>query len=260
MGKVVSSRENLREVGNVDDVGGGALVSGRASLLLLVKLVVEEEVLVIVRYHTLMSIGSTIVGGAGQLPGHGAAVNVDDGEGILVEVEADLLALVLDLGATVDDALGIVDIAVGRNAASVLGALGVAHVDHPQAGTALESVLGADGNDEVRLFVGDNVVAAAEAVEMGSQVILDAEGGGLLGVDLEQLGQVEDLEAVAFGLRADVGVVANDLDVTPDGVVSLGGQATQVRKAAVLLDLDKGSAVGLSNQSKLAAAGGVGPS
>jgi hypothetical protein len=47
------------------------------------------------------------------------------------------------------------------------------------------------------------------------QVTPDAEGGRVLLIGVEKLGEVEDLETVASCLRADVGVVANDFDVTP---------------------------------------------
>lgn len=59
-----------------------------------------------------MSVGSPVVRGARELPRHRAAVDVDDGEGVLVEVEADLAALVRLLGAAVDDALSVVHVPV----------------------------------------------------------------------------------------------------------------------------------------------------
>ena len=227
-------------------------VSSRTSLLLLVELVVEEQVLVILCEPALVGVGGTVVGCAGQLGGHGAAVNVDNGEGILVVVEANLAALEITLGSVVDDALSVVGVAVVGNTAGVLGTGRVGDVNHPQTGAALEAVLGADGGNEVRLLVGDNVVAAAKLGKVRRQVVADAEGLGALRVDLEQLLEVKDLQAVVGGLGANVGKVANDLDVAPDGLNRLGGQAANVRQAAVLADLDKGGAVRLTEEGKLA--------
>ena len=236
------------------------LVSSRTSLLLLVKLVVEQQVLVVVAQRpALVGVGGTVVGGAGELAGHRAAVDVDDGEGVLVVVEADLLVLVGDLGALVDDALGVVDVAVGGDAAGVLGTARVGDVDHPETTAALEVDGGADGGDEVRLLVGDDVVAGAEAGEVGGQVAAGGPGRGVRRVGGAELGEVEDLEAVVGGLGADVGVVADDLDVAPDGGDGLRGQTADVPQAAVRLDLDEGSAVGLAEETVLLAGGGISP-
>jgi hypothetical protein len=58
-------------------------------------------------------------------------------------------------------------------------------------------------------------VAVAESTKVRRQVTPDAEGGRVLLIGVEKLGEVEDLETVASCLRADVGVVADDFDVTP---------------------------------------------
>src|SRR5688572_11398865 len=113
-GRLVDTTEDGEgEVSDVDDVGGGVAVSGRAVSLLLIELVIEEQVAVVISGSpALVGVGSTVVGGAGELPGQGTARDVDDGQGILVVVEADLLAAVLGLGTLVDDALGVVDVAI----------------------------------------------------------------------------------------------------------------------------------------------------
>lgn len=229
------------------------LVSSRTSLLLLVELVVQEEVLVVLGEPALVGVGSTVVGGAGELRRHRAPVNVCDGEGILVVLEGDLLSLVRGVGSVVDHDLGIVNVAVIINAASILGTQRVGDVNHPETTAALEAALGTDGSDEVGLLVGDQVVAAAEAGEVGSEVVAEAEGGRVLGVGLLELGEVEDLETVVRGLRANVGVVADDLDVAPRGGDGLSGETADVRQAAVRLDLDEGSTVRLAEESELAA-------
>lgn len=244
---------------NVDNVGGGMLVGSRAGLVLLVELVVQQQVAVILGDPALVGVGGTVVGGARQLARHGAARDVDDGQGVLVEVEADLPALVSLLGAAVDDALGVVDVAVGGHAAGVLGPAGVGHVDHPQAGAALEVVLGAHGGDEVRGLVGHQVVAAAEPGKVRREVPAHAPRGRVAGVRRQELGEVKDLQAVVRRLGADVGKVLDDLDVAPRRGHRLRGQAPDVGQAAVLVHLGKGGAVALAQEGKLAAAGRVSP-
>jgi len=149
------------------------------------------------------------------LTGHGTARDVDNGKSILVVVEADLLTLVTLLGSTVDDTLGIVNISIVAHTASILGSGRVGHVNHPETSTALEAVFGTNSSDKVGGFIGDNVVAAAEAGEVGGQVSADAVGGRVLGVSLNELGKVEDLKTVIGCFGSNVGVVANDLDVAP---------------------------------------------
>lgn len=212
------------------------------------------------RQPALVRVRRAVVRRARELRRHRAPVDVDDRQGVLVVVEADLLALVRRLGAPVDDALRVVDVAVVGNAARVLRPLRVRDVDHPEAGTALEAVLGADGDDEVRLLVHDDVVAGAETGEVGGQVLAHAVGGRVLGVGLPELGQVEDLQAVVGRLGADVGVVADDLDVAPRGGHGLGGEAAGVLEAAVLENLNEGGAVRLAQERVLAPRAGVGPS
>lgn len=209
---------------DVDNISGGVLVGGRASHLLLVKLVVEEQVLVVVAERpALVRVGGTIVCGAGDLAGHGAAADVNNGEGILVVVEANLLVLIGRHGSLVEDALSVMGVAIRGHAAGVLRAGRVGHVNHPEATTALEVDLGADGDDEIRLLVGDDVVAGTEAGKVGGEIAAGGVGRRVLRVSGPELGEVEDLETVVRGLGTNVGVVANDLDVAPDGCDGLSG-------------------------------------
>ena len=113
LGALVDAAEDgVGEVLDIDDVGGGVLVLSGASLLLLVELVIEQQVLVVLGDPALVGVGGTIVGGAAELARHSATSDVDDGQSILVVVEAELLVLVLGHGALVDDALSVVDVAV----------------------------------------------------------------------------------------------------------------------------------------------------
>lgn len=44
---------------------------------------------------------------------------------------------------------------------------------------------------------------------------------------------------MVLGLRANVGVVANNLDVAPDGRVGLGGETAEIFDITVLEDLNE---------------------
>ncbi|KAI6753721.1 hypothetical protein HG531_005890 [Fusarium graminearum] len=212
---VNTAEDGELEVLDVDNVCGGVLVSSRTSLFLLIELVVQKEVLVVLSDPALVSVCGTVVGGARQLARHGSARDINDGKSILVVVEADLTTLESLLGSTVDNTLSIVDIAIRSDTASILGSLGVGHIDHPKTSTALEIVGSTNSSNKGGLLISDNVVAVAETAEVSGQVTPDAEGRRVLGVGVEKLGQVKDLQTVASGFRADVGVVANDLDVAP---------------------------------------------
>lgn len=60
---------------------------------------------------------------------------------------------------------------------------------------------------------------------------------------------------MARGLGSNVGVVTDDLDITPDDILGdLVGQAAEVRKVAVLENLNESSTVSLTDKSELAAA------
>lgn len=163
--------DRLGQVDSIDNVGGGVLVRGRAGLLLLVKLIVKQDVaLVGISPPALVSVRGTVVASARKLLGHGAVGDVNNGEGILVVVEANLLASVALVRAVVDTALSIVDVAVLRNTANILGLAGVGDVEHPETGPARSAAGSTDNTNQVGVGVGDDVVAAAERVNVGSQV------------------------------------------------------------------------------------------
>lgn len=195
-----------------------------------------------------MGVSGALVGGARDDGRLGLIGDVVDGEGVLVVREAELLAVVLSVGASVDGALGIVGVAILSGASGVDGVLGVRDIDHVET-TGAE--LAADGDDGVGGLGAHDVVGAAEASEVGD-VGLDGEGLGLA-ADAEELLEVEDLETVALGLGTDVGVVLDDLDVAPKGVVGLDGETTNVLDAAVAEDLDEGGTVNLTDDTELAA-------
>lgn len=222
---LVSSRKHRRgETGDVDDVSSRALVGGLASAVDLVQLVVEQEVLHgAVDEPALVGVACARVGLGGQRLGGGLAGYVDDVERVLVEVEADFFVGVTGVGALVDNALRVVDVAARRQAAGFDGRGGVGHVYHEETALATGGSGGADGVDHLGLLVRDDVVRGPEALVDGGQVSRGGEDLGRGGGDGQQLGEVKDLQAVVGGLGADVDVVADDLHVAPRGGGGLGG-------------------------------------
>jgi len=246
-GLVETGVDGLLEVGNVPDVGGGAAVGGGPDLVLLVELVVEqEEGHGVIDQPALVGVGVAVVGRAGDDGGVDLVGHVHDGEGVLVEVEADLAAPVLCRGALVDDALGVVDVAVLGDAAGGGGLGGVGDVNDEHAARAggvagVGAGAAADGVDEVLLLVRDEVVGRAEAAEVGGQVRLLAEDLGL------------EEEGVPPGLDLE------ELLVSPAGGGRLGVEAAEVLELAAEGNLDEGDAVGLTDDAELAARPLVGP-
>jgi hypothetical protein len=135
---------------------------------------------------------------------------------------------------------------------------GVRHVDHEHATGAcgvagVGSRAAADSVDHVNLGVGDKVVRGTEAGEVSGEIPGIVENDRVLGVDVEQLVQVEDLHAVVVRLGTDVGVVLDDLDVSPADGLGDSVQPAKEAELALLSDLDKGNAVSVAHDSELAA-------
>lgn len=108
-----------------------------------------------------MRVCSASVAGCGDDGGSGLVSDVVDGEGVLVVTIADIAASVPGVRSAVDQALGIVDIAITRGTAGGRGASRVRQVDEDQSRPALISAwLCADCNGKVLLLKGDNIVGA----------------------------------------------------------------------------------------------------
>lgn len=65
------------------------------------------------------------------------------------------------------------------------------------------------------------------------------------------LSHVKDLHAMALSLGANVDVSINDFHITPGDWGSLGRQTTLVFETTVLLDLDEGSPISLTDSAEL---------
>lgn len=259
---VLASPDGVGERRNIKNVRGGMGILAILAALDFVQLIIEKEILEVrVNVPSLVGVGAlaveTLVGDARHdsrllLVGH-----IVDGEGVLVVAEADLVTLEVLVDAAVDDALGVVDVAVLACASEEGGFGGILDVHHDQAAVGARAACiggGADNEDGVGLFVGDDVVGGSYAGVQGSEVLPDAEclGGR---ADGEQFAKIKDLDAVVARLGTNVGMVTNDLDVAPDGVFGLRRQTTNVFELATSFDLDERSAVSLANDGKLTAVG-----
>ena len=151
----------------------------------------------------------------------------------------------------IDDALRVVGVAVGTEAAGVGGVKGVLDVDHGQTAAAGAA---ADAVGEAGVFVDDDVVGVAPAGVVG----VFGEGDGRVG-DVAQAREVEDLHAVAAGFADDEGVVVVNLDVAPGGVAGVWGQVAHVDGVFRIADVHEGRAAGAAHDGVLDAGLGIGP-
>src|SRR5690606_26268716 len=168
--------------------------------------------------------------------------------------EADFVALVALVRALVDDALGVVGVAVAgaAGACDVVAAdegrcFRLADVDHVQpASAAVGAAATSDGVGEAGLLIDDDVVGATDAVVRRAR----RKRGGRTR-DAAELGEVEDLNAVRPRVVGDdEGVIGVYLDVTPDAVVCARrwGQTSYEQGVRGLGHVDEGGAVGTPDQ------------
>mmetsp|Transcript_15153 Transcript_15153/g.43085 ORF Transcript_15153/g.43085 Transcript_15153/m.43085 type:complete len:236 (+) Transcript_15153:45-752(+) len=132
----------ILQVLNVPDEGASTAtlhVTGviEGGSVLLIQLIVHEEAARVGREPSLVGVLVTLVRGAGEEHHVGLIRDVNDGEGVLVVVEGDLLALVLLVGSVVHDDLRVVRVAVVRVAGHEIGFEGVANVHDVQAAVAV---------------------------------------------------------------------------------------------------------------------------
>jgi hypothetical protein len=235
----------------------------------LIVLIVHDEVLLplLVEDSTLVSVLNTLVTGDGEDGGVGLVGDIVDGEGVLVVAVADVAADVLGVGTAVDEALGVVDVAVLLGAADAGGLGGVLQVEEDEATKAVD-ITGtrADRGTPLGLLVDDDVVGGAdgELVEETGEVAAGELDGlvALLEVDGEELLEVEDLDTVTLELGADDDVVLVATDLLPQGAGSRGddgGQEAEDLDAALGQNLDERGAVVLAVGDELTARLGVDP-
>jgi len=251
----------VAEVGEVDDVSDGAAGRSGTDSFLLVKLVVQEDVLVPVALSppSLMAVGGTGVGEGGDDLRGGVAVlhgGVVDGHGVLVVADADVAAAELAVGTVVGNTLGIVYISVLASTTGRGWLARVLEVDVLETSLAgLVSGLGTDSEDVLVVPVNNNVVGAADGqfVEQTNEVGLGIECLRCLWVDSQKLLHVEDLNVVTNGLGADDDIVVQDTDLAPSRPNTLCGEATHVLDLTILEDLNERSTGELAYDTEFAA-------
>ena len=201
--------------------------------------------------------------------------DVVDGEGVLVVAVADVTSLkmvrcaldeiwkietyvVLFVGSAVDNALSIVGVSV-LGCATLNVRLGdVVGVDEDgPTGAGVAAALGcttAESDDVVLLLIrtdsvggSDNTLSQVDPCN----VLLDVEGLGALGVEIEELLHVEELDTVTGTLGTNDKSVLEDLHLAPDDRVVLGGKATKVLELTIFGHLGESSTVGLTNGDEL---------
>jgi hypothetical protein len=157
-------------------------------------------------------------------------------------------------------------VAVLWGATSLVGLLGIINVDENWAtsacGVATSAATTTNSNSVVELLVGNNVVRAARNTVGNvhpANVLLDVEGLGVLGAELEQLLHVEELDAVANTLGSDDQSVSDLLDLAPNDTVVAGGQTSEVFELTLLSHFCEGGTIGLADGNELPASGLVSP-
>jgi len=170
-------------------------------------------------------------------------------------------------GITIGGSTHIVDVAVVLGAADA-GRVGrVLQVEEDETTQAVGVTrTRANGGTVLGLLVDDNVVGGAdgELVEPTSEVVTAKLDGlvALLEVDIEELGEVEDLDTVALELGADDEVVLVATQLLPQrasGGGDDGGEEADDLDAALGQDLDERGAVVLAVGDELTAGVGVDP-
>jgi len=157
-------------------------------------------------------------------------------------------------------------VAILWGATSLVGLCGVINVDEDRAtstgSVAASAATTANSNGVVKLLVGNDVVRTARDTVGDvhpANVLLDVEGLGVLGAELEQLLHVEELDTVANTLRSDDQSVSDLLDLAPDDTVVAGGQTSEVFELTLLGHFGEGGTIGLTNGNELPASGLVSP-
>ena len=208
------------------DMGGAAAVTG--AIRALAERKAKVNVIGLVGLVENMPDGDAIRPGDILKSASGQTIEVQntDAEGRLVGSEADLLALVLLVGAVVDDTLGVVAIARPPTAcAHILETAGkerspwILNVDHVEAPAAgFTSLTRPHCVGEPGLLVDHDVVGAGDAVVVGSLL----EGDRLR--DVSELGQVEHLHTVIpRSVGDDEGVIS---PVSGKGVILVEPEET----------------------------------
>jgi hypothetical protein len=285
---------DVPDVGDRETVLGGRVggSAGRVDLTL-VELIVHDKVSLPHRVEdpALVGVGCTDVRSArDDLAGVGTVLvgHIVNGESVLVVAITDIAAKVFLIRSAVHNALSVCGfelaqrskihvtwqplgpltmcVTILRSATSLVGLSGIINVDEDgttcTSRVATSAATTANSNGVVELLVGNDVVRAARNAVGDvhpANVLLDVEGLGVLGAELEQLLHVEELDAVANTLGSDDQSVSDLLDLAPNDTVVAGGQTSEVFELTLLSHFCEGGTIGLADGNELPASGLVSP-
>ena len=240
-GRAVMKEFEMRrgKILHVPDIGARVV-----ALFLFVQFVVDEQVAAIRREPALVGIAKPGIADSSDLDGVRLVGDVDDRDGILVCREADFTTEEGGIRSVIIDALRIVRIAVGAEAAGERRSQRILHVDHVQAcSTGLAALARAHGIGEAGILVDHDVVRAAKISVPG----ILGEGDRRRG-HVAQTVQVEHLQAVVLRLGNDQRIVSVGLDVAPGRIAGMGREIAQAQRMLGIGDVDEGRAVVESDQ------------
>lgn len=163
-GFVISRLTRFGKVGDIPDEGDWMSVFSEAGFGEFVDFVVEEEVFLplFVEDPPLMRVSGSFIGSSRDNSRFELIRDIEDGECILIVRVTDFATDEFGVGSTVNETLGIMDVAV-LPCAAWAGRIGdVRHVDENNTSSAGGiSWRGTNREDEVGFVVGDNVVGCA---------------------------------------------------------------------------------------------------
>ena len=192
--------------------------------------------------------------------------NVGNAQRGLVGPEADFAAPVLGIGASVDNAHGVVGVAglvepgrAVRETSDKLRAGRIANVDHVESAAAvLAPAVAAHRVGEPGLFVDHDVVDTRDVVVVRRR----REGHGRT-AQLAQLREVEDLHPVRSGsVGDDERMIPVHLDIAPHAGHGPVGhrQRSRIQRLCRVLQSDERGSTGMAHQRPFGTGDGIRPS
>jgi hypothetical protein len=151
-----------------------------------------------------------------------------------------------------------VDVTITLGASKRLGLGRISEIEEVQTGSTVGvcSRLSANGDRVLELLVDNNIVSTTnrkQSVEVASKILLGVKDDRLLGVDLQKLGKIEDLDTMADGFGSDDDIVLVSADLTPLGRLRVLRKTTEVDESTLLGDLGKGGSVVLTDGDEFTA-------
>jgi len=170
-----------------------------------VQLIIRINVSMLFVEPSLVCITAAQISCPGELNWIGSVCDIDHSQCVFVEGSTDLLAYVLRIRAVVNNAVSIMCVAIGAEAASIRRLqIGDVH-DVKAAATAVGSNRVGTGC----VLIDHNVVRIAEITEVGIRRMLSRGG------HTPEPEEVVDLHSMTTGLAHEVGTVVVHLDVPP---------------------------------------------